>query len=58
LFSVFDRILDSRANYASWDVSSDDQRFIMVQLGGGEASLANLVVVQNFHEELKERVGR
>jgi serine/threonine-protein kinase len=57
LFSVFDRILDSGANYASWDVSSDDQRFIMVQHGAGDPEGADLILVQNFFDDLRARVG-
>ena len=40
-----------------YDVSPDDQRFVMIRLRGGAAGDA-LVVVENFFEELKERVGR
>jgi serine/threonine-protein kinase len=57
LFSVFDRILDSGANYTSWDVASDDSRFIMVQHGAGDPDGAALVMVQNFFEDLRNRVG-
>ena len=38
-----------------YDVASDDQRFLM---GRGLAARAqNLIMVTNFFEELKERVG-
>jgi eukaryotic-like serine/threonine-protein kinase len=58
LFSMNDRFLDGQPNYASWDVAPDDQRFIMLQIGGGDTgSLSHLVVVQNFFRELEERVG-
>lgn len=37
------------------DVSPDDQRFVMVRSVGGQAG--ELIVVENFFEELKEKVG-
>ena len=43
-----------------YDVSSDGQRFLMIRFGGAgdDASDPNdLVVVQNWFEELRERVG-
>jgi serine/threonine-protein kinase len=59
LFSLTDRFLDGQPNYASWDVAPDDQRFMMLQIGGGEVGeLSRLVVVQNFFKELNERVVR
>ncbi len=37
-------------------IAQDDQRFVMLQnLGGEEAG--ELIVVENFFEELKARVG-
>jgi serine/threonine-protein kinase len=45
-----------RIGPGSYDVAPDDQRFIMVRTRGvGQAS--ELVVVENFFEELYERVG-
>ena len=39
-----------------YDVTPDDQRFIMIRdAGGGEA--AEVILVENFFEELKEKVG-
>ena len=40
----------------SYDVTEDDQRFVMIrrQEAGGAAEL---ILIQNFFEELKERVG-
>jgi serine/threonine-protein kinase len=59
LFSVADRFLNAQPNYASWDVAPDDQRFIMLQVGGGNSDeVGRLVVVQNFFRELEERMGR
>ena len=56
------RVLFSTAGYrvgpvhAQYDISPDDQRFIMVRLGPTSEG-ARLIVVENFFEELLERVG-
>ena len=41
-----------------YDITSDDQRFLMVRPyeGEGEAASTEVIVVENFFEELKERV--
>ena len=41
-----------------YDITSDDQRFLMVRpyQGEGEAAATEVIVVENFFEELKERV--
>ena len=40
----------------SYDVTPDDQRFVMIRnLGAEEAT--ELIVVENFFEELKAKVG-
>ena len=44
------------ANYRAYDVTADDQRFVMIRLRGGAVGDA-LVVVENFFEELKAKVG-
>ena len=42
-------------SFAGYDVAPDDQRFIVMQgRTGGEAS--ELIVVENWLEELKEKV--
>ncbi len=42
--------------HQQYDVTPDDQRFVMIRnLGGQEAS--ELIVVENWFEELKARVG-
>ena len=42
-----------------YDVTPDDQRFVMIRLVGGEADNdTELIVVENFFEELKAKVGR
>ncbi len=57
LFSVTDRHLLS-GNYAEWDVAPGGQRFIMIQLTGENPDQRHdLVVVENFFRELKEKVG-
>jgi hypothetical protein len=40
-----------------YDITSDDQRFLMARLyADTEAPTTQLILVQNFFEELKERV--
>ncbi len=42
--------------HQQYDVTPDDQRFVMIRnLGAEEAS--ELIVVENFFEELKAKVG-
>jgi len=59
LFSVRDRNLDAATNYASWDVDVDDDHFLMIQFGGGqqEGQRNEFVLVQNWLEEVKARLG-
>ena len=42
----------------SYDVSQDDQRFLMIKLaeGSDQTASANLIVVQHWTEELKRLV--
>ncbi len=40
---------------AAYDVSPDDQRFVMLSLGGGDSS-AEIIWIENWFEELKRRV--
>ncbi len=42
-----------RVNY---DVTSDDQRFVMIQEGGTDSEATQINVVLNWFEELKQRV--
>ncbi|MDH3270282.1 MAG: protein kinase [Gemmatimonadota bacterium] len=59
LFSMAERFLNGQPNYASWDVGPDDQRFMMLQIGGAEGDgRSKLIVVQNFFHELEQRVVR
>lgn len=58
LFDLAGRSLHSQPNYVSWDVGGDDQRLLMLQVGGGDGELSELIVVQNFFGILEERFGR
>ena len=54
------RVLFSLSGYSlsvnRYDVTPDDQRFVMIRFrGGGDDS--ELIVVENFFEELKAKVG-
>ena len=43
------------AYHRTYDVSADDQRFVMIRYP--EAGGSELIVVENFFEELKAKVG-
>ena len=44
--------------YASYDVDVGAQRFMMLQIGGGDdGQVSELIVVQNFFRVLRERLG-
>ncbi len=46
------------ANYTSFDVSPDDQRFLMTRLvGAAEGATTAMILVENWFEELKAKVG-
>jgi serine/threonine-protein kinase len=57
------RVLFSTQGYRSafthqfYDVTADDQRFVMIRNPGAE-EVGELIVVENLFEELKERVGQ
>ena len=59
LFNVAERGLNSQANYASWDVDVDDEHFLMIQLGAGDidSRRSEFVLIQNWIEELRARLG-
>ena len=40
-----------------YDISHDDQRFVMLQSDGTEADEPEFILVQNFFEVVGERVG-
>ncbi len=40
-----------------YDVSLDDQRFVMLRLGDEGADDTELILVENWAEELRERGG-
>lgn len=50
-------------SWRAFDVASDDERFLMITLAGGgpgteQGVPSRVIYIQNFWEELKERVGR
>jgi Tol biopolymer transport system component len=50
------RVLFSLVGVEAWDVTPDDQRFVMARARGGASG--ELIVVENFFDELREKVGR
>ena len=52
LFSMADYL--SGGGHAAYDVSLDDQRFVMLRIEA-EAAGTELIMVDNFFEELRER---
>ncbi len=58
-----DRLFDassfvSGGEWHYFDISLDDERFLMLRgLGAGPESPANLILIQNWFEELRERLG-
>ncbi len=57
------QVLFSAREYGSflfnrrYDVTPDDQRFVMIRNLGGQEEAGELIVVENFFEELKAKVG-
>ena len=47
----------SSTQHPFYDVTTDDQRFVMIQ-NIGEEEATELIVVENFFEELKAKVGK
>ena len=43
--------------YALYDVAPDDQRFVMLRAVGFQEAGPELILVENFFEELKAKVG-
>ncbi len=41
---------------AQYDVTNDGQQFVMISQGDQQSAVTQLIVVQNWFEELKERV--
>ena len=57
LFSVAQYFIT--AQYTSYDVSPDDQRFLMTRrVGAAEGATTALILVENWFEELKAKAGR
>ena len=50
------RNYQSVVNHPNYDVSPDDRRFIMIQFEERDVE-SDLVMVQNFFEELKAKAG-
>ncbi len=44
--------------HRTYDVTADDEQFVMIRLGGPGNAGGELIVVENFFEELKAKVGR
>ena len=44
--------------HAAYDVTPDDRRFVMIQTGPAASGGNALILVENFLEELKAKVGR
>jgi serine/threonine-protein kinase len=44
------------AAFAMHDVAPDDQRFVMMRIGGEQGDDSELILVENWFEELRERV--
>ncbi len=40
-----------------YDVSPDDQRFVMLRMGGEGTAASELILVTNWFEELRQRMG-
>jgi serine/threonine-protein kinase len=58
LFSIGPAILfRPTEQYSLYDVAPDDQRFVMLQAVSLETSTPELILVQNWTEELAARVG-
>ena len=55
LFSMTDYLTSN--GHAMYDVSPDDQRFAMLRIGEEGTDDAELILVENFFEELKRLVG-
>lgn len=56
LFSLAPYALTS--NYTPYDVTADDQRFLMIRpVGTGDGEQRPLILVENWFEELKQKVG-
>jgi serine/threonine-protein kinase len=58
LFAVDQYVLS--ANYTPFDISADDTRFLMARRAGAgeEARLSAMILVENWFEELEQKVRR
>ena len=58
LFTIRPEVLfRQNEQYALYDVAPDDQRFIMLRAVNVQENKPELILVENFLEELRERVG-
>jgi serine/threonine-protein kinase len=55
LFSMADYLTSN--GHPMYDVSPDDQRFVMLRIGGEGTAASELILVENWFEELRERTG-
>ena len=55
LFSMADYL--SGAGHPMYDVSPDDQRFVMLRVGGSGDGDSELILVENWAQELMGRAG-
>ena len=54
LFSMADYV--ANVGHQMYDVSLDDQRFVMLRRGGGGSTTTELIMVENWAEELNRLV--
>ena len=52
-----DMLFRQTEQYALYDVAPDDDRFLMLRRVGGNEATTELILVQNFTEELTRRPG-
>ncbi len=50
------RVLFPFSGFVDYDIAPDDRRFVMIRERGADRP-ATMVVVENFFEELKAKVG-
>jgi serine/threonine-protein kinase len=57
LFDASDYSMGTRGTPAGYDVTRDDQRFVMIREDDAPDAGVELILVQNLFEELKQRTG-